>query len=109
MQKKTDTTVMFPRKEPASSTMVKRIGSTIFTINVHFSEASTETLEDKITRLIDMGTQVPGGTGRVGRNLSQRLKPMRSLASASKTAAAWGGIICVSGFTVSFFMKKASD
>ena len=31
----------------------KRIGSTMFTVNVHFSNISTETLEDKLFRLIE--------------------------------------------------------
>ncbi len=30
----------------------KRIGATTFTVNVRFSESATETLEDKIRRLI---------------------------------------------------------
>jgi len=31
----------------------KRIGSTMFTVNVRFSNTSTETLEDKLLRLIE--------------------------------------------------------
>ena len=37
----------------------KRIGSTVYTVSVHFSQTSNETLEDKIHRLIEseaMGT-----------------------------------------------------
>lgn len=30
----------------------KRIGSTVFTVNIHFSSASDETVEDKIIRLV---------------------------------------------------------
>jgi hypothetical protein len=52
MQKNENNTVTFPTK--THTTLTKRIGSTTFTINVHFSETSTETLEDKVVRLIDM-------------------------------------------------------
>lgn len=31
----------------------KRIGSTVFIVNVHFSETSTEKLEDKMLRLME--------------------------------------------------------
>lgn len=31
----------------------KRIGSTTYEVSIHFSETSTETLEDKILRLIE--------------------------------------------------------
>ena len=34
-------------------TLRKRIGSTIFEVSVHFSETNTETLEDKILRLME--------------------------------------------------------
>lgn len=33
--------------------LLKRIGSTTYVVNVHFSNKSTEILEDKILRLID--------------------------------------------------------
>jgi hypothetical protein len=33
-------------------TMRKRIGSTLYRVNIHFSESSTETMDDKILRLI---------------------------------------------------------
>ncbi len=33
-------------------TMRKRIGSTIYRVNVHFSDTSTDTIGDKIDRLI---------------------------------------------------------
>jgi hypothetical protein len=32
----------------------QRIGSTEFTVSVHFSERSSETIEDKILKLIEM-------------------------------------------------------
>lgn len=32
--------------------LLERIGSTTFEVTVHFSETSTETMEDKILRLI---------------------------------------------------------
>ena len=31
----------------------KRIGSTVYTVSIHFSETSKETFEDKILRLIE--------------------------------------------------------
>jgi hypothetical protein len=34
-------------------TLLKRIGSTTFVVNVHFSSVSAETLEDKLLRLIE--------------------------------------------------------
>ena len=39
------------RDKPAS--LLKRIGSTDYILNVYFSETSTETMEDKILRLIE--------------------------------------------------------
>ena len=33
-------------------TMIKRIGSTTYQVSVHFSKTSTETISDKISRLI---------------------------------------------------------
>jgi hypothetical protein len=33
--------------------LIKRIGSTTFTVNIHFSDAGNETVEDKIFRLIE--------------------------------------------------------
>jgi hypothetical protein len=38
------------RTEPVK--LLRRIGSTMYTVNVHFSETSEETMEDKILRLI---------------------------------------------------------
>jgi hypothetical protein len=38
------------RREPLN--LRKRIGSTTYVVNVHFSETSAETMEDKILRLI---------------------------------------------------------
>ena len=33
--------------------LTKRIGSTIYKVNVHFSKTSKETMEDKILRLME--------------------------------------------------------
>ena len=33
--------------------LLKRIGSTVYHVTIHFSETSNETLEDKILRLIE--------------------------------------------------------
>jgi hypothetical protein len=33
--------------------LLKRIGSTVYIVNIHFSETSKETLGDKIVRLIE--------------------------------------------------------
>ena len=33
--------------------LLKRVGSTTYMVNVHFSDKSTETMEDKILRLIE--------------------------------------------------------
>jgi len=41
------------RASAEPSTLLKRIGSTTYIINVHFSETGRETLEDKILRLIE--------------------------------------------------------
>jgi hypothetical protein len=35
-----------------SSRFCQRIGSTVFTVNVHFKEGSKETLEDKMFRIM---------------------------------------------------------
>jgi hypothetical protein len=43
-----------PGKERAKPRKLrKRIGSTTYEVSIHFSETSTETLEDKILRLIE--------------------------------------------------------
>jgi hypothetical protein len=39
------------RAEPVK--LLKRIGSTTFVVNVHFSNTSKETMEDKLLRLIE--------------------------------------------------------
>jgi hypothetical protein len=45
----------------------KRIGSTVFTVNVHFKEESRETLEDKILRLMqsDLRRNCPENSGNL--------------------------------------------
>jgi hypothetical protein len=47
---------MQERKTPAEKqpvTLLKRIGSTTVEVTVHFSKTETETLEDKILRLME--------------------------------------------------------
>jgi hypothetical protein len=48
---KTAATTARTAHEPLN--LLKRIGSTTYMVNVHFSETSKETLEDKILRLIE--------------------------------------------------------
>ena len=38
----------------------KRLGSTLYLVNVHFSETSTETMKDKILRLVKSEAQHSG-------------------------------------------------
>lgn len=42
-----------PRKSAPPPKFTKRIGSTTYVVSVHFSKASTETIEDKILRLLE--------------------------------------------------------
>ena len=43
----------FPRPKPDTPpSMVKKIGKTTYRVRVHFSTTSTETMEDKIKRLL---------------------------------------------------------
>jgi hypothetical protein len=44
-------TAVNDEREPLK--LLKRIGSTVYSVNVRFSETSKETLEDKILRLIE--------------------------------------------------------
>ena len=44
-----------------SSRFSQRIGSTLYEVNVYFNEAATESLEDKIFRLISNETLKNGG------------------------------------------------
>jgi hypothetical protein len=39
--------------------LLKRVGSTIYTVNIHFSKTSKETIKDKILRLIERDTISP--------------------------------------------------
>jgi len=41
-----------PRQQVQAQTIRKRIGSTVYIVNVYFSEISQETAEDKLKRLI---------------------------------------------------------
>ena len=54
MQKAETAEVVKPGLERAKpQTLRKRIGSTVYEVSVHFSETNTETIEDKILRLIE--------------------------------------------------------
>jgi len=54
MTKTTNTQVVSPAaQESESGTFTKRIGSTIYRVNVHFSKSSKETAKDKILRLVN--------------------------------------------------------
>jgi hypothetical protein len=48
--------------------LLKRIGSTTYTVNVHFSNNSSEKLEDKVLRLIE---------SEAGRSAAPNCSPMR--------------------------------
>ena len=52
MQTAFDSTVT-PRADVQPPKFLKRIGSTTYVVSVHFSKASTETIEDKILRLLE--------------------------------------------------------
>jgi len=53
-----------PAAAPAleAGAFIKRIGYTTYRVGVHFSEASKETAEDKIARLVRMESQNGKGT-----------------------------------------------
>jgi len=42
---------------PPPPTFTRRIGSTIYTVSVHSSQTSKETVEDKLLRLIESGVR----------------------------------------------------
>jgi hypothetical protein len=44
------------RKRAKPRKLRKRIGSTTYEVSIHFSETSTETIEDKILRMIERET-----------------------------------------------------
>jgi len=46
-------TAMMPESQAEPTMLLKRIGSTVYTVAVHFSQAEKETMEDKILRLIE--------------------------------------------------------
>ena len=50
---------------PESFVLHRRIGSTHFTVNVHFNEESTETLKDKALRLMKSEAETADFTGNV--------------------------------------------
>lgn len=50
----TEKSVIFePATKPKPVTLLKRIGSTTFEVNVHFSDKSSDTLEDKLIYLLE--------------------------------------------------------
>jgi hypothetical protein len=51
---------------PNSGKFVRRIGSTTFTVGIHFSATSKETLEDKILRLLQGSREIRDFAGRGG-------------------------------------------
>ncbi|MDR1537536.1 MAG: transposon-encoded TnpW family protein [Clostridiales bacterium] len=55
--KQTVTTVVATLKRAAPLNLRKRIGSTTYKVSIRFSETATETLEDKILRLIEREAQ----------------------------------------------------
>ena len=48
-----DAAATMPEREAEPMKLQKRIGQTVFTVNIRFSQTSTETIEDKILRLIE--------------------------------------------------------
>ena len=52
MQTTTDSATTI-RKGAQAADFTKRIGSTVYAVSVHYSRESTETIEDKILRLIE--------------------------------------------------------
>ena len=55
-------------KENTAMRLTKRIGTTTYKVNVHFSETSKETIGDKIIRLIQSeADNVPHTTPNVGK------------------------------------------
>ena len=55
MQAAETTTAATTRGDNANAEPIKtqkRIGSTLYLVNIHFSETSTETMNDKILRLV---------------------------------------------------------
>ena len=49
---KTAVTVQGKNAQPTPPMFTKRIGSTVYRVSVHFNDTSTETVEDKILRLM---------------------------------------------------------
>lgn len=52
MTTKTNEAAGAPVAVPESSSLIMKSGGTTFIINLHFSETSKETLEDKVKKLI---------------------------------------------------------
>ena len=44
---------MMPDKQAEPTTLLKRIGSTVYTVAVHFSQTEKVTMGDKVLRLIE--------------------------------------------------------
>ena len=53
MQVVNKTTAATPEREGEPINLLKRVGSTTYVVSVRFSNNSTETLEDKILRVIE--------------------------------------------------------
>jgi len=53
MQNQTNSAAMMSSNKTEPAILTKRIGSTTYKIVVHFSERSSETIDDKILRLIE--------------------------------------------------------
>lgn len=54
--------------------LTKKIGSTTYKVNVHFSEHAAETMEEKILRVISNGPLASGGKCDII-NVSQMSRP----------------------------------
>jgi hypothetical protein len=62
---------------PEPSVIQRRIGSTLFNVNIFFNESAKETLEGKIIRLLKNDLQAMPRDGTMGTLLTGRL-PERS-------------------------------
>ena len=53
-----------PNTPPAAHKIVKRIGGTTYHVTRHFSKTSKETINDKITRIIQRETSIGKAAGQ---------------------------------------------
>ena len=44
---------LVPDEKTYPTKMLRRIGSTVYEISIHFSETATETMDDKVLRLLE--------------------------------------------------------